>query len=274
MNCRRFAILLSILFAPALGASLRADDAAPLVFIQKGELPIILSAPHGGNLPIPNTEERQRGERPTGGAGFVTGRDGNTEELAHRVAASIEAKFGKKPFVVIARSHRKYLDPNRPATLAYDDPDAKPTYDAYHQGLTDACKAVQEKFRRGLLLDIHGQGSAADTVFRGTQNGKTVKLLAERYGAGAIHGEASLFSLLKKGGWKVHPDPFEGKEQAGFNGGYIVQTYGSHQAIGVDAYQLEFGADYRKPSQHEKTAKVLTEAVSQYAKVYLDVMMP
>ena len=96
-------------------ASSRAEE--PLIYIQQGELPIILSAPHGGQLSIPEVDERQRNGRPTGGAGFVTSRDSHTEELAKQVAKTIEERFGKKPHVVIARMHRKFLDPNRPADL-------------------------------------------------------------------------------------------------------------------------------------------------------------
>jgi N-formylglutamate amidohydrolase len=267
---KRMSPCVLVLIAVVLSAA-SASAEEPLVFIQAGELPIILSAPHGGQLPIPDVDEREQNGRPTGGAGFVKARDSNTEELARQVAKAIEERFGRKPFAVIARTHRKFLDPNRPASLAYDDPDAKPVYETYHKGLAEACQKVQNEFKRGLLLDIHGQGTAADTVFRGTQNGKTVKLLAERYGDDAVHGGTSLFGRLKSRGWKVHPDPFDGKEQAGFTGGYIVQSYGSHQAVGVDAVQLEFGAEYRTKDHREKVAKELTAAVADYAKDFLGV---
>ncbi len=264
-----------LIFAAWLcSATVAAEEPPPLVFIQQGKLPIIISAPHGGTLPIPNTDVRERGDRPTGGAGFVVARDSNTQELAQHLVAAIEKHFGQPPFAVIARSHRKYLDPNRPAELAYDDPDAKPVYDSYHGALTEACRTVQKEHRRGLLLDIHGQGSSAEHVFRGTQNGKTVKLLAERYGDEAIHGPSSLFGRLQSRGWKVHPDPLTGKEQAGYNGGYIVQTYGSHQAIGVDAVQLEFGAAYRTRDKLAKTAETLTLAIADYAEDHLGLALP
>lgn len=252
----------------------RCDEPSRFVRTQAGELPIILSAPHGGKLDVPNVDVRKGEGLKTGGSGFVVSRDTGTEELAQQVAATIEKRFGKKPYFVIARSHRKYLDPNRPPEIAYEDTDAKPVYDAYHSALTDSCRDMQKKFHKGLLLDIHGQREAKDTVFRGTQNGKTVTLLRERFGEAAHTGESSLLGRLKTHGWKVHPDPFDGGEQSGFRGGYIVQTYGSHQGFGIDAIQLEFGADFRTKEAREKTAVTLTNAVADYAASYLDLKIP
>ena len=244
----------------------------PLVQIQSGDLPIILSAPHGGNKAVPDVDIRKgEGLLKTRGSGFFTGRDSGTQELALQVAQAVEQRLGKKPYYVVADAHRKYIDFNRPAEIAYEDPDAKQTYDRYHGALTESCSAVQKRFHRGLLLDLHGQGTANDTVFRGTQDGKTVKLLRERFGEPAHSGEASLFARLKAGGWKVHPDPFDGREQNGFRGGYIVQTYGSHERFGIDAVQLEFGGDFRNAKQRAQTANKLAAAIAEYAANFLDV---
>ena len=250
------------------------EEPSRFVWTQAGDLPIILSAPHGGKLVVPDVAVRNGEGLPTGGSGFVVDRDTGTEELAEQVAETIEKRFGKKPYFVIARSHRKYLDPNRPPEIAYEDADAKPVYDAYHSALSNSCRDVQEKFHKGLLLDFHGQGTAKDTVFRGTQNGKTVTLLRERFGETAQVGVTSLFGRLKTHGWKVHPDPLDDREQAAFRGGYIVQTYGSHQGFGIDAMQLEFGADYRAKIAREKTATTLTYAIAEYATSFLDITLP
>lgn len=255
-------------------AVLRAEDPSAFVRIQKGDLPIILSAPHGGNLDVPNVAARKGEGLAKGPAGFVVARDAGTEELVLAVAQAIEKRFGKKPHFIVAQAHRKYLDPNRPALIAYEDADAKPVYDAYHGALREACDAARKQFGHGLLLDIHGQGSVPDTVFRGTQNGKTVAGLRMRASEAAHTGAGSLFGALHARGWKVHPQPFDGREQAGFLGGYIVQTYGSHQTNGVDAVQLEFGAEFRTKDAREKTAAVLADALAQYATNFLALKIP
>lgn len=248
-----------------------ADD---LVMIQTGQLPIIISAPHGGNQSLPDVETRQQRDRPTGGSGFVVSRDLGTEELALEFAAALEKRLRARPHLVISRVHRKFIDFNRPADLAYDDPDARPLYEEYHRALQTACRAVQDRFQRGLLIDIHGQILSADTVYRGTHDGKTMSLLRERFGAEAFSGEMSLFGRLKSRGWRVHPDPLDGTEQPGYRGGYIVKTYGSHQNTGVDAVQLEFGDRYRSRANRAATVQVLTEAVADYYQDFLVQTVP
>jgi N-formylglutamate amidohydrolase len=263
-------LLLSGLLGVNAPHDLYADEPPKLIYHHAGALPIILSAPHGGQLDVPGVSERT-GEGQVKAAGkFVAARDGGTEELAHALSKAIERRLGKQSYVVLSRVHRKFLDPNRPAELAYEDPDAKPIYDAYHHTLSGYCRDVQKQFRHGLLLDLHGQGVAAETVFRGTQNGTTVALLRERYGEAAHTGEASLLGQLRRRAWKVNPDPFDGREHSGFTGGYIVRTYGGIQGLGVDAIQPEFGHDYRTVEARSKTAETLAEALGAYGDLYLD----
>lgn len=248
----------------------QSDEMPRLVYRQVGNLPIVLSAPHGGQLDVAGVATRTGKDQIKAPGKFVTSRDSGTEELAYSLSDAIERRFGKKPYLVLSRAHRKFLDPNRPAELAFDDLDAQPIYADYHNTLVGYCRDVQKQFRHGLLLDLHGQGSAANTVFRGTQNGKTVALLRERHGEAALTGDSSLFGLLKTRGWTVFPDPFDGREQAGFTGGYIVQTYGGNQGLGIDAIQLEFGQAYRSAESRAKTATTLADALADYAARYLD----
>ena len=235
---------------------------------QEGRLPIILSAPHGGTAEVPGVAPRKGDGLATGGAGFAAVRDGNTEELAYALSAAIEKATGKKPYLVAARFHRRYIDANRPPDIAYEDAKAKPVYDAYRGQLADYCRAVKKTYGKGLLLDLHGQASHKDEVVRGTQNGKTVKLLVGRYGEKAHTGPKSFFGLLAAHGFKVNPADGTGKEVAGLNGGHIVQTYGS-EAYGMDAIQLEFGSDYRTKAAVGTTAAGVAAAVADFAKLYL-----
>src|SRR5205823_2121140 len=118
--------------------------------------------------------------------------DTNTAELAEKLAAELEKLLDGKPWVVIARFERKHLDVNRPPEEGYESEKAKPYYDAYHDALATACKAVKQKFGRGILLDIHGNAVHPGAICRGTQNLKTVSLLKERDGMGAIRGKNSV----------------------------------------------------------------------------------
>ena len=250
--------------------NLAGEELEELVMVQAGQLPVVLSAPHGGTLQIRGVEPRQGVGMATGPSGFFTGRDAGTSELAVALADAIEKRMGKRPYLVISKVHRKYLDPNRPSGIAYEDSDAAPVYQRYHGMLQRYCNEILEEHHTGLLLDIHGQGSSSKTLYRGTANGKTVARLKERFGESAHTGEKSLFGPLGRLGWTVFPPQGDGKEQSGFTGGFIVQTHGSHQPNGLDAMQLEFGADYRNKTQREKTAEVLSQAVQEYLEEYVE----
>jgi N-formylglutamate amidohydrolase len=231
-------------------------------------LPIILSAPHGGRQPIPEAPVRCG----VGVAQFTTGRDNNTGELAERIAAKLEARFGAKPFLIIALFERKYVDANRPSASAYESDHGKLYYESYHRELRAACERVRREWGRGLLLDIHGQGTGVDTIYRGTGNGKTVMSLVGRFGRAAVSGAASMLGQLEQKGYKVFPPTDKSYEEKQYTGGYIVQTYGSHRETGIDAIQLEIGTNLRKLAVLDRTAADLADAIAVFAKEYLPLM--
>jgi N-formylglutamate amidohydrolase len=243
--------------------------ASGLVATQEGALPIILSAPHGGSKEVPGVPPRKGEGLAKGPRGFFTGRDGGTEELTYALAEAIEKRLGKKPYFIVARFHRRYIDANRPPEVALESPNARPVYDAYHRALAGYCQQVKKAHGRGLLLDVHGQAAEADTIFRGTQNGKTVTLLRQRFGEPAHAGPKSFFGLLAAQGCKVFPGEGAAKERAGYTGGHTVRTYGSHDTHGIDAMQLEFGGGYRSKAKVKETAERVARAVEAYAKLYL-----
>jgi N-formylglutamate amidohydrolase len=247
----------------------RSDD--DLLIIRHGTLPIIISAPHGGSLSLAGVNARNGVGQPKGASGFRTARDTGTEELALLIADELEQRFGEAPTCVISRVHRRYVDFNRPPDIGVEDPAARSVYDVYHQTLITAVRNIRTDFGSGLLLDIHGQGSSSATVYRGTSNGLTTSSLRSRFGDAAHTGVRSMLGLLAAKSWSVHPSPFGAKEQAGFTGGHIVRTYGSHRADGIDAIQLEFGADYRTSARRSQTAKVLADVIEEYSSIYLKI---
>lgn len=240
-----------------------------LVKVQRGTMPVILSAPHGGRLMIPDVPERKGEGLPKGSSGFSVAFDSETDLLLVELADAIEKRTGKKPYFVYAKFSRRYADCNRPPEIAYESPNAKPVYDQYHETLATYCKEVQKTWGAGLLLDIHGQGTAKDTIFRGTQNGKTVKLLRDRFGEKAHIGGKSFFGLLAANEIKTHPDPLDGLEASGFSGGFITRNYGADGAHGVDAIQLECGYDYRDPKKVKDAAKRIAKTIDEFSELYL-----
>jgi N-formylglutamate amidohydrolase len=241
-------------------------DLKKFITIETGTIPVIISAPHGGTLKLDGVPERQGGDTI---AQFTTVRDVNTDLLAKHLAAALEKRLGSKPFLVVAHFSRKYVDANRPGTGAYESPGAKPVYEAYHEALAKACKKVKEKHGAGLLIDVHGQAVQRDAIFRGTLNGKSTKLLTERFGPQAITGPFGFQGMLEARGYTILPLAKSNEKETKFTGGYIVQTYGSHTGYGIDAIQLEFGGNYSNRNQLEKTSGDIADVVLEYVKRYV-----
>ena len=268
---RRLAVLLCavpLAFPAASSADVPKADPKALVEVQTGTLPVIIVAPHGGSEKVPGVPERMG----VGVKQFATVRDTGTDKLAKAFAADLERQLGKKPWLIVARFDRKYVDANRSADQAYEVKEAKAYYDAYHVPLVAALKAVKEKHSNGILLDIHGQGKYPDALLRGTQNGKSVVLLRQRHGFAAVNGKNSILGRFERTGNKVLPRADAGekaKEETGYTGGFVVGNYGSHTGYGIDAIQLELGGDYRKAENLAKTARDLADATVAVHDAYL-----
>lgn len=243
-----------------------AQSVNSLVTVESGEFPIILSAPHGGRLAIPGVPKRQG----TGVKGFRSTSDLDTDELTEKLADALEQKLGKRPYVVIARFHRRYADANRSAAQAYESDAAAATYNQYHQALSDVRDEVIRRWGTGLLLDIHGQAAEPTAILRGTQNGKTTTHLIERFGRSALTGKTSLFGQFAEQGFSVLPRSGSAdREHPDYDGGYTVMTYGSRSGKTVDAVQLEFGRELRRSSVSSATADGVATAITAYARDYL-----
>ena len=228
-----------------------------------GNLPIVVIAPHGGREAVPGIRIRQG----KGVTQFKTGRDSNTAELAETIAIRLGEKLGAKPFLIVARFDRKYVDANRPSDQAFEAAQARPFYTAFHTAVEQTCKQIRRVWGRGLLLDIHGQAAEADVIFRGTSQGKSVAYLLQSFGQQALTGPQSLLGQLAVRGYRIMPAGNEPESR--YVGGYTTQTYGSHRTTGIDAIQLEFGSQLRARDNLDKTAADLAAAIAVFAKEYL-----
>lgn len=240
------------------------------VYVQPGELPIVLLAPHGGSLAIPDVNPRTTGNRT---------QDARTLELTTELEARLTDILGARPYVVGALFHRRFIDANRPAgPEAYEDPRAAPYYAHYH----DTTRAFVDEVRQfypcgGILLDVHGQGVAPATVYRGTRNGLTVQQLLAWHGPEALVGPASILGGLGEWGYTVFPTapPPVPPEQPGYAGGYTVNTYGSHRGNGIDAIQLEIGSSFRLSSSARAAfVEALAWSVATFYSTYLACAAP
>jgi hypothetical protein len=99
-----------------------------------GDIPVIVSAPHGGTLRPASIPDR------TGSV--TTVRDANTEELARDIADAFRAKTGGTPHVIILRLHRIKLDANREIVeAAQGNAEAERAWHEFH-GYIEAARAA------------------------------------------------------------------------------------------------------------------------------------
>jgi N-formylglutamate amidohydrolase len=258
-----FVFVFVALTQPALWAEEIAST--ELLTLWAGMLPVIISAPHGGRKLLPSIAARHG----HGIARFVTERDHHTDELAEMIAIKIHQKLAARPFLIVARFDRKYVDANRPRKDAYESESARPHYDAYHYAIAHACEQARRTWGRGLLLDIHGQGAEAEIIFRGTDNGNSVDALQRRFGREALMGPKIILGQMESRGYQVAPGSTSDQRERRYTGGYTVRTYGSHRGTSIDAIQLELGKSLRARANIERTASDLAHAIEIFARTYL-----
>lgn len=240
--------------------------AAILICAQRGDLPIILAAPHGGSVRVPGSEERTKG---------VKARDMRTADVALLLSQRLTERLGARPYYIIAQFSRKDVDANRDfeSGEAYENDAAKVQYDAYHAALKRSVEECRARFGVAILIDLHGQTRVPEAIVRGTRNGKTVSSLMRRLGRDALIGPDSIMGRIKAAGYEVLPglEAQERETDIGhedfLDGGYTVARYGSHNSDGVDAIQLELGS--QRSEDLLKLCRVLGEAVSAFSEKYL-----
>ena len=115
-----------------------------------GELPVIISAPHGGVLQPAETADRTYGSR---------GSDRNTVELSLAVRDAFSDATGYAPHVILSHLHRSKLDPNREIVeAAQGDPFADNAWHEFQNWIEEARVFVADDYDRGLYFDMHGHG--------------------------------------------------------------------------------------------------------------------
>jgi N-formylglutamate amidohydrolase len=226
-------------------------ESALLVDRLHGTLPVLLACGHDGTEQPEGVRARKREGFPAH-CDFQPSRDLNVADLTRAVAEQLQGQTGEAPYVVIARFHRRYIDANRSEECALEPGPATAYYHEYHavlRGFVDEIRAENDGI--GLLLDLHGATRQADApadIYVGTENGKTITGLREGTSDDALYRRRGLVGLLQAAGYAMLPSGFGEREHRAFTGGYTVETYGSHHADGIDAIQLEFVAELRRPA--------------------------
>ena len=231
-----------------------------------GDLPVILSAGHGGNLCPSEIPDRTYG---TIGRCSSTGSDTNTLPLTTTIRSIFLELTGHAPHIVLLRLARPKLDANRAIVEAAQGSSfAENAWSEYH-GFIDAAKdTISKEFGFGLYLDMHGHGHDVPRIELGylltktdlqtssldlpyMVNKSSVKTLSGVSIASnpsnttftdIIRGPASLGTLLEARGVRAvpsGPDLAPTGDEKFFSGGYSTRRHGSRDGGVIDGVQFE-----------------------------------
>ena len=221
--------------------------------LEKGELPIFLIAPHGGNGGLPEAPIRRA--RDSDDPHFSGKKDMLTAELTRSYSKQIFQVTGKKPSVLISEVHRKYCDLNRQEDWSSPAPAGQAFHRQYHTALKLELDRLLSEHGWVLLLDIHGQSSEPHDLMVGIREGNVIGEWSRR----VLWGEGGVFETLRSDGFTVVPDRPE--QEIRFGGGFIVKTYGADDR--VEAWQLEHGSNLRfDQARYDKYVELMVEALA------------
>jgi prepilin-type N-terminal cleavage/methylation domain-containing protein len=248
-----------------------------------GDMPLIISAPHGGTLRPAEIPDRRNGE-------FTS--DAYTEELARTVQQMFRSRFGHCPHVVLCRLDRRKVDCNRGIQEGADDhPGARQAWTDYHRFIEIARSNVLASAGTGFYIDLHGQShpikrielgycltdsllTNADRVVNGAAfaDHSTIRTLARRTGvpfAELLRGTNSIGGLLAARGYPAVPSPVmpdPGPGNSYFDGGYSARRHSSLNGGTIDGVQMEvnYTGIRDNPANRTNFSLALMEAINAY----------
>jgi len=221
-----------------------------------GDLPIVLTSPHGGRLKPDAIPNRTYGS---------TDMDANTQELARAIVDEFYARTGHRPHLVASHLHRGKLDPNREIKeAAQGSVLAERTWGEFHASIKGALAAAVAQHGFAFLVDIHGHAHPIPRIELGyaldakqlNQSDQaldasglieltTLRDLAARLGGSPstlLRGPRSLGDLFTQRGVRAVPAPQDPQpgDHPFFSGGYLVRQHAAApDTPKVDGLQIE-----------------------------------
>jgi hypothetical protein len=235
------------------------DDSAYVEYFA-GNLPLVISVPHGGYLNPESIPNRNCD-------GCIYGQDQRTQEIGRGILEAIFEETGCYPHVVINLLHRRKFDANRNIVEAADgNIVVEQSWYAYHSFIGAAKAKINDEYGPGLFVDIHGHYHSIQRIELGYGlfaselqlsdevlntntyiNYSTIRSLAGDNLQGLSHaellrGSLSMGSRLEDSEYPAVPsnqNPYPLPNEPYFSGGYNTLRHGSMNGGSIDGIQVE-----------------------------------
>ena len=259
-----------------------------------GNIPVILSIPHGGDISPSEISNRTYG---------VTVTDSNTIELGIAIRNYFYSNYNIRPYVIINNLKRTKLDANRDkAEAAQNNIYAERAFDEFHFYIEKAREDIISKFSTGILFDIHGHGinpdgfndlrtwigylltaaeldNSNDYIDQNISiNNVSIYSLLNSSGqtlSQLLSGPNSLGALFENNNYTALPSP-ESRSPEGmryFSGGYNTFRYGTNREFNFSSIQLEFPFQGLRDTPQSRTqfSSIFVDLVHEYFLIHLNI---
>ncbi|CAF1641059.1 unnamed protein product, partial [Didymodactylos carnosus] len=227
---------------------------------KNGNVNLIISAPHGGNIVPSDIPDRTAGcfnstnnvciwkhncgDSDSKQCATTTVRDVMSDDFAKNVAKQLKTKYGLSPYMVIGQWNRKKVDFNREQNEGtMNNLEGIHGHQSYHSFILRAIAKIKGQFGRGLLIDVHGHAAGnysmigylltgddlnADQLVKQTSIEELIHASCSKNRNECIRGDKSFGFLLEANNLGIaypssnHPKPGDKKF---FSGGYITRQY-------------------------------------------------
>ena len=117
-----------------------------------GDMPLVISVPHGGNLTPSNIPDRTCNDATT-----VT--DLNTRELARAIEKELVEEYNIRPYLVLCHLKRTKIDQNRPLSEGTcGNAEMATAWNQFHDYIDTALNLAVTEHGRAIYIDLHGHG--------------------------------------------------------------------------------------------------------------------
>lgn len=251
-------------------------------WVQYGNMPLVISVPHGGNIAPDSIATRTC-------PGITTVTDSYTIELAKAIDSVFMADYGLHPSLIITHLKRSKLDQNRPLPEANCNKEQTvDIWNRFHNSIDTALQLASKQWSQSLYIDLHGHGHSNQRLELGyllsddeLRNPATIlpaktsiaSLIAssKKSVEDLLIGKNAFGTIIASKGIPAVPsmqDKAPTATESYFDGGYNTKRYTSTSTYpNVFGWQIESNKDVRfSATQRSLFAKALAASVMEYYK--------